>query len=252
MKTESPYQRAVQAESVEEGGSVDKDTRVEVNDVSENDVAQTKNKKRKNKIKNTDSAEKDIINDLAKENETKVPSIDVIEICTNSSKSSEKGRSDGNCSICQKDVIKANLMMHELHCAKRQIGAKSENYGKELTNRLQKVDNDDITALTATQQRMDFLCVFFQMWKTSLATLFQVCPHCEDVHGSWVAARAHTRACISKEIVLHRDSGVSAKIMDTNKKAHLQKQLNSKLAKLSPRRKRKPKKREFFLDLNND
>ncbi|WAR00145.1 SMBP2-like protein [Mya arenaria] len=272
METESPYQRAVQAESVEEGGSVDKDTRVEVTDVLEKEVVQTKNKKRKNKIKNTDCVEKNMLIDLDKENQTKVPSNDVIEICSNSSKSSEIARSDGkvSCSICQKDVIKANLMMHELHCAKRQIGAKSENvsgaerhsknalkssshrqFDKELSNRIQKVDDDDIDALIATVQKMDSSCCF-KKCKTSVATLFQVCSHCEgryclshhipEVHGCGDAARAQARARISKDGVLHRGSGVPDRSMDKNKKAHLQRKLDSKLTELSSKRKGKPKK----------
>lgn len=176
------------------------------------------------------------------------------------------------CTICKKDVLKANLQLHEIHCARkvRDEKIKKENmeitdrqkkevskstkhrkFDKELAERVEKVDKDDIDALIATVQNMDNFCCF-KKCKTSVQTLFQICSHCQgryclshhipEVHGCGDAARAQARARISKDGVLYRGSGVPEKKPDATKKAHLQRKLDSKLTELSAKRKGKPKK----------
>jgi hypothetical protein len=182
--------------------------------------------------------------------------------------------SDGKivCGICKKDVLKANLQLHEIHCARKEKdmrmkrdevevkdkqkkgvskSTKHRKFDKELAERVEKVDKDDIDALIATVQNMDNFCCF-KKCKTSVQTLFQVCSHCQgrycmshhipEVHGCGEAARAQARARINKDGVLYRGSGVPEKRPDATKKAHLQRKLDSKLTELSAKRKGKPKK----------
>ena len=174
------------------------------------------------------------------------------------------------CGTCGKDVIKANLQLHEIHCARKQKEAqnktdesvktkskevskssKHRQYDKELAERVEKVNKDDIDALIATVQNVDNFCCF-KKCKTSVQTLFQVCLHCEgrfclahhipEVHGCGDAARAAARARISKDGVLHRGSGVPERKVDSAKKAHIQRKMNSKMTELAAKRKGKPKK----------
>lgn len=174
------------------------------------------------------------------------------------------------CGICGKDVIKANIQLHEIHCARKSKeskqnvddGAKTKvkevsksskhrKYDKELADRVDKVDKDDIDALIATVQSVDNFCCF-KKCKTSVQTLFQLCELCDgrycmahhipEVHGCGDAARIQARARISKEGILHRGSGTPDKRIDSAKKAHLQRKLDSKLTELASKRKGKPKK----------
>lgn len=175
------------------------------------------------------------------------------------------------CRTCGKDVIKANLQLHEIHCARKLKEAQNKSddtsckpkikevlkssqhrkYDKELAERVEKVDKDDIDALIATVQSVDNFCCF-KKCKTSVQTLFQLCELCDgrycmvhhipEVHGCGDAARAQARARISKEGVLYRGSGVPDKRPDSAKKAHLQRKLDSKLTEMASKRKGKPKK----------
>lgn len=172
------------------------------------------------------------------------------------------------CNICKKDVLKANFELHQLHCARKTKEMKPEKasnskkkdatrstkhraFDKELAEKIEKVDKDDIDALIETVQNMDKFCCF-KKCKTSVQTLFQVCAYCEgryclshnqpEVHGCGEAARAHARARISKDGVLYRGSGVPNKRPDSTKQARLHRKLDSKLTELAAQRKGKPKK----------
>ena len=173
------------------------------------------------------------------------------------------------CKWCGKDIIKANVQLHELGCPKnphkkqKPCSASSKKnepvskssaprrFDKELANKVNNVDSDDIDALIATVQKMDNFCCF-KKCKTSVQTLCNVCNFCQgrycmshhmpEVHGCGDAARADARARISKEGVLHRGSGVPKKKPDAAKKAHLQKKLDHKLTEMSAKRKVKQKK----------
>ena len=176
------------------------------------------------------------------------------------------------CKTCSKNVIKANIQLHELHCARggkvgdKQNHAKKEknrknlsaskssqsrHFDKVLAKKVNDVDKDDFDALIDAVQKLDSSCCF-KKCKTSVQTLFNVCMHCNgrycmshhipEVHGCGDAARAQARSQIIKDGVLHRGSGVPDKHPDSAKKAHLQRKLDSKLADLSSKRKSKPKK----------
>ena len=173
------------------------------------------------------------------------------------------------CRWCGKDIIKANVQLHELGCPKnpqkKQLpcststrkqepvskSSASRRFDKELAKKVNSVDSDDIDALIATVQKMDKFCCF-KKCKTSVQTLCNVCNFCQgrycmshhmpEVHGCGDAARAEARARISKDGVLYRGSGVPVKKTDEVKKAHLQRKLDSKLTELSAKRKMKQKK----------
>lgn len=183
----------------------------------------------------------------------------------------EKKKDSGklSCKWCEKDVIKANLQLHELGCPrnpakklnpcsassrKQETVSKSSaprRFDKELAKKINSVDSDDFDALIATVQKLDSICCF-KKCKTSVQTLCNVCNFCQgrycmshfipEVHGCGDAARADARAKISKEGVLYRGSGVPDKKPDAAKKAHLQRKLDHKLGEMSAKRKVKQKK----------
>ena len=173
------------------------------------------------------------------------------------------------CRWCGKNIIKANVQLHELGCPQnphkkqRPCSASSKKqepfskssaprrFDKELAKKVNSVDSDDIDALIATVQKMDKFCCF-KKCKTSVQTLCNVCNFCQgrycmshhmpEIHGCGDAARAEARARISKDGVLYRGSGVPSKKSDEAKKAHLQKKLDNKLTEMSAKRKMKQKK----------
>lgn len=65
-----------------------------------------------------------------------------------------------------------------------------------------------------------------------------------QVHGCGDKAKAQARMRISKEGVLYAGSGQKDKSMDPNKKAYLQRKLDSKLKDMSSQRKTKVKDKE--------
>ncbi|KAI3371259.1 hypothetical protein L3Q82_023878 [Scortum barcoo] len=81
------------------------------------------------------------------------------------------------------------------------------------------------------------------MTLTHLLTL-QYClsHHIPEVHGCGEKAKSHARMRISKEGVLYAGSGKKDKSMDPNKKAYLQRKLDSKLKDMASQR--KPKNKE--------
>lgn len=200
-----------------------------------------------------------------------VEAIDESETVNVESIVEEKPKDSGKilCKWCNKDIIKANVQLHELGCPKNPHkkqkpclapSRKQENaskssaprqFDKELAKKMNNVDNDDIDALIATVQKMDNFCCF-KKCKTSVQTLCNVCNFCQgrycmshhmpEIHGCGDAARADARAKISKEGVLYRGSGVPDKKPDAAKKAHLQKKLDHKLEEMSAKRKIKQKK----------
>ena len=65
-----------------------------------------------------------------------------------------------------------------------------------------------------------------------------------QVHGCGDKAKTHARMRISKEGVLYAGSGKADKAMDPNKKAYLQRKLDSKLKDMASQRKTKNKDEE--------
>lgn len=64
-----------------------------------------------------------------------------------------------------------------------------------------------------------------------------------QVHGCGDKAKAHARMRISKEGVLYPGSGKKDNSMDPNKKAYLQRKLDSKLKDMESKRKLKSKEK---------
>lgn len=275
METESPYQQAKQTEHNQELTTGQQSSSV---DIDTEGGPGNKKKKKKKKKGVADKENIDGIGDVPVDDDgagSGDDNNDQIKTKNTEKLVREVGVSDGKvvCSICRKDVIKANLMMHELHCARQQKGASGTNaasgcqkpsrgseaskssshrqFDKELASQIKKVDGDDIDSLIATVQHLDASCCF-KKCKTSVATLYQECSLCSgryclshhipEVHGCGEAARAAARARISKEGVLHRGSGVPDRTMDPGKKAHLQRKMDVKLTEMSAKRKGKPKK----------
>ncbi|KAF6738848.1 DNA-binding protein SMUBP-2 [Oryzias melastigma] len=113
--------------------------------------------------------------------------------------------------------------------------------------------DDDFDALISAVMKADSVCSFVKC-KASVLTLGQLCLFCNrqyclshhipEVHGCGDKAKSHARMRISKEGVLYAGSGKKDKSMDPNKKAHLQRKLDSKLKDMASQRKPKSKEKE--------
>ncbi|CAM4581695.1 unnamed protein product [Leuciscus chuanchicus] len=113
--------------------------------------------------------------------------------------------------------------------------------------------DDDFDSLIDSVVKADSVCGFVKC-KASVLTLGQLCLHCNrqyclshhipEVHGCGDKAKAQARMRISKEGVLYAGSGQKDKSMDPNKKAYLQRKLDSKLKDMSSQRKTKVKDKE--------
>ncbi|KAM8893138.1 DNA-binding protein SMUBP-2 isoform 1-T2 [Spinachia spinachia] len=111
--------------------------------------------------------------------------------------------------------------------------------------------DDDFDSLINAVMKAEAVCSFVKC-KASVRTLGQLCLFCHrqyclshhipEVHGCGDEAKSHARMRISKEGVLYAGSGKKDKSMDPNKKAYLQRKLDSKLKDMSSQR--KPKKKE--------
>ncbi|KAM4553672.1 DNA-binding protein SMUBP-2 [Fundulus diaphanus] len=110
---------------------------------------------------------------------------------------------------------------------------------------------DDFDALIGAVVKADSVCSFVKC-KASVLTLGQLCLFCNrqyclshhipEVHGCGEKAKSHARMRISKEGVLYAGSGKKDKSLDPNKKAYLQRKLDSKLKDMASQR--KPKNNE--------
>lgn len=111
--------------------------------------------------------------------------------------------------------------------------------------------DDDFDALIDAVKKADSVCSFVKC-KASVLTLGQLCLFCNrqyclshhipEVHGCGDKAKSHARMRISKEGVLYAGSGKKDKSMDPNRKAYLQRKLDSKLKDMASQR--KPKKED--------
>uniref|UniRef100_A0A671W8K9 DNA-binding protein SMUBP-2 n=1 Tax=Sparus aurata TaxID=8175 RepID=A0A671W8K9_SPAAU len=107
---------------------------------------------------------------------------------------------------------------------------------------------DDFDALIDAVKKAESVCSFVKC-KASVLTLGQLCLFCNrqyclshhipEVHGCGDKAKSHARMRISKEGVLYAGSGKKDKSMDPNKKAYLQRKLDSKLKDMASQRKTK-------------
>ncbi|KAM6937427.1 DNA-binding protein SMUBP-2 [Xenentodon cancila] len=113
--------------------------------------------------------------------------------------------------------------------------------------------DDDFDTLISAVMKADSVCSFSKC-KASVMTLGQLCLFCNrqyclshhipEVHGCGDKAKSHARMRISKEGVLYAGSGKKDKSMDPNKKAYLQRKLDSKLKDMASHRKPKNKEKE--------
>ncbi|KAI5623998.1 DNA-binding protein SMUBP-2 [Silurus asotus] len=113
--------------------------------------------------------------------------------------------------------------------------------------------DDDFEALIDAVVKAESVCGFTKC-KASVLTLGQLCVYCNrqyclshhipEVHGCGDKAKAQARMRISKEGVLYAGSGQKDKSMDPNKKAYLQRKLDSKLKDMASQRKSKSKEKE--------
>ncbi|XP_074534559.1 DNA-binding protein SMUBP-2 [Halichoeres trimaculatus] len=110
--------------------------------------------------------------------------------------------------------------------------------------------DNDFDELINAVKKADSVCSFVKC-KASVLTLGQLCLFCNrqfclshhipEVHGCGDKAKSHARMRISKEGVLYAGSGKKDKSMDPNKKAYLQRKLDSKLKDMASQRKPKTK-----------
>uniref|UniRef100_A0A7N6BYW2 DNA-binding protein SMUBP-2 n=1 Tax=Anabas testudineus TaxID=64144 RepID=A0A7N6BYW2_ANATE len=113
--------------------------------------------------------------------------------------------------------------------------------------------DDDFDTLIGAVMKADSVCGFVKC-KASVLTLGQLCIFCNrqyclshhipEVHGCGDKAKSHARMRISKEGVLYAGSGKKDNSMDPNKKAHLQRKLDSKLKDMASQRKSKNKEKD--------
>ncbi|XP_071392360.1 DNA-binding protein SMUBP-2 [Centroberyx affinis] len=113
--------------------------------------------------------------------------------------------------------------------------------------------DDDFDTLISAVMKADSVCSFVKC-KASVLTLGQLCLFCNrqyclshhipEVHGCGDKAKSHARMRISKEGVLYAGSGKKDKSVDANKKAYLQRKLDSKLKDMACQRKTKSKDKE--------
>ncbi|KAK7877055.1 hypothetical protein WMY93_032247 [Mugilogobius chulae] len=111
----------------------------------------------------------------------------------------------------------------------------------------------DFDALISAVVKADSVCSFIKC-KASVLTLGQLCVFCNrlfclshhipEVHGCGDKAKSHARMRISKEGILYAGSGKKDSSMDPNKKAYLQRKLDSKLKDMATQRKTKSKEKD--------
>ncbi|XP_070198061.1 DNA-binding protein SMUBP-2-like isoform X2 [Littorina saxatilis] len=186
-----------------------------------------------------------------------------------------KVKAGSSCRLCGRDVIPANLQLHEAHCGRREHqpaapasasgaagGPKKEKKEKkkkppsqvhQAAQVLGKVADDDFDALIATVKAMDSKCSY-KKCKTLTNTLGRNCVHCmrrfclqhlmPEIHGCGDAAKIHARQTISRERVLHPGSGVPNKKPAPDKRAQMERKLNKKLDEMNDKRTRKDPKKD--------
>ncbi|KAJ8248898.1 hypothetical protein GJAV_G00228960 [Gymnothorax javanicus] len=125
--------------------------------------------------------------------------------------------------------------------------AKGKGHSKASTIESTLV-GDDFDALVEAAVKADSVCAMAKC-KASVLTMGQLCPFCNrryclshhipEVHGCGDSAKAHAKMGRSKDAALHATG--AKKALDPNKKAHLQRRLDTKLKDLAAQRKVKSK-----------
>ncbi|XP_044212591.1 DNA-binding protein SMUBP-2 [Thunnus albacares] len=143
--------------------------------------------------------------------------------------------------------------------AQAQSSKKAKSKGKNRTKAgacdiaAAAAPDDDFDTLINAVVKAESVCSFVKC-KASVLTLGQLCLFCNrqyclshhipEVHGCGDKAKSHARMRISKEGVLYAGSGKKDKSMDPNKKAYLQRKLDSKLKDMASQRKVKNKEKD--------
>uniref|UniRef100_A0AAQ6AEH8 DNA-binding protein SMUBP-2 n=1 Tax=Amphiprion ocellaris TaxID=80972 RepID=A0AAQ6AEH8_AMPOC len=130
---------------------------------------------------------------------------------------------------------------------------KQQNHNPPAHRKNRTKADDDFDTLISAVVKADSVCSFVKC-KASVLTLGQLCLFCNrqyclshhipEVHGCGDKAKSHARMRISKEGVLYAGSGKKDKSMDPNKKAYLQRKLDSKLKDMASQRKQKAKEKD--------
>lgn len=177
------------------------------------------------------------------------------------------------CKHCQKNILRDNLVLHELHCSKQNnpsttqgkdkiglIVTKKDNESKEkkkekpkkshvqkASDILSKVADDDFEGLIATITELDSKCAFNKC-KTLTNTLGRNCEYCTrrfclthlmpEIHGCGAAAKTAARRIISRDGVLHSGSGVPDRKPNQARRAQLESKMEKKLGELAGKRAR--------------
>ncbi|KAJ3596215.1 hypothetical protein NHX12_002624 [Muraenolepis orangiensis] len=139
-----------------------------------------------------------------------------------------------------------------LHTAKKSAKGKKRTKAGACDIAAAASAEDDFDTLITAVIKAESVCSFVKC-KTSVLLLGQLCPFCNrqfclghhvpEVHGCGDQAKAHARMRISKEGVLYAGSGKKDNSMDPNKKAYLQRKLDSKLKDMESKRKLKSKEK---------
>ena len=184
-----------------------------------------------------------------------------IEKYKGAGKESESGKSftPSICGKCKKEVPAENLELHQLRCKgqtrkpleRKDVRPKFSKTKKKNKNKADKFEKEeDFDTLIAAAIEENSKCASHKC-KTLTATLGQNCKFCgkrfclehriPEVHGCGADARARARRMISREGVLYSGSGIPSKNPDPNKRAHLQRKLDSKLEEMTQKRRVKKK-----------
>ncbi|CAJ1056588.1 DNA-binding protein SMUBP-2 [Xyrichtys novacula] len=152
----------------------------------------------------------------------------------------------------QQKKLQSNILPAQSQPSKKPKSAKGKNRTKAGASDIAAAasPDDDFDALINAVKKADSVCSFVKC-KASVLTLGQLCLFCNrqfclshhipEVHGCGDKAKSHARMRISKEGVLYAGSGKKDKSMDPNKKAYLQRKLDSKLKDMASQRRPKNK-----------
>ncbi|KAM9854607.1 DNA-binding protein SMUBP-2 [Aulostomus maculatus] len=148
-----------------------------------------------------------------------------------------------------------NLSKEQANSSKKATSAKGKKRTKAGACEIAAAASpeEDFDTLISAVVKADSVCSFVKC-KASVLTLGQLCLFCNrqyclshhipEVHGCGDKAKSHARMRISKEGVLYAGSGKKDKSMDPNKKAYLQRKLDSKLKDMASQRKTKNKEKD--------
>ncbi|CAL8356453.1 unnamed protein product [Lota lota] len=150
----------------------------------------------------------------------------------------------------QKRRVQATI--GQLHTSKTSAKGKSRTKAGACDLAAAASAEDDFDTLITAVIKAESVCSLVKC-KASVLLLGQLCPFCNrqfclghhvpEVHGCGDKAKAHARMRISKEGVLYSGSGKKDTSMDPNKKAYLQRKLDSKLKDMESKRKLKSKEK---------